>query len=414
VLELVEEGIRHYFEFMQEDGAWPEGIGYWNYGHRYGYYYLLSHERATGRPHPLLERPGSRNTLRFPLLFSPNQVSASFGDAGGFSPLPFHHAAAGRYGLWDIQAELDRRFTAFFAKEENRGRSGWPTEAELLLLHSGKPQPAETETRWPRLSIQKGVEWSCLADRWPQPRLYAAVRGGSTDAPHTHQDLTAVRVVVGDEALITHRGNTYIDTTFSDRRFELYEISAASQNVLLVNGVGLPHPAAVTTSRLESEHWEGVLLDATKAQSAGTPAVACGRAVVMLRQAALLIVDRVSLRHAGQAEARFHSLCPVRRGQRSARIRGARHSLHAAFAASVPAGLQYGLGLPTMLKDPPEAVLRWITRGRHHDIVLATLLTPDGTGRLTLNAKQRVIRSAGEGFRVALRYPAEGLGLEPA
>ena len=37
VLELVEEGVRHYFEFLQEDGAWPEGLGYWGYGHRYGY-----------------------------------------------------------------------------------------------------------------------------------------------------------------------------------------------------------------------------------------------------------------------------------------------------------------------------------------------------------------------------------------
>ena len=53
VLALVEAGVRHYFEFMQEDGAWPEGIGYWGYGHRYGYWYLLSHERATGHSHPL-------------------------------------------------------------------------------------------------------------------------------------------------------------------------------------------------------------------------------------------------------------------------------------------------------------------------------------------------------------------------
>ncbi|HOF86684.1 MAG TPA: hypothetical protein PLZ36_01095, partial [Armatimonadota bacterium] len=112
VLALAEAGVRHYFEFLDEDGAWPEGIGYWGYGHRYGYMYLLSHERAAGRPHPLLARPGSRNTLRFPFLFSPNGVPASFGDVNSFFPLPFIYAAAERYDLPDIHAEMDRRMAA--------------------------------------------------------------------------------------------------------------------------------------------------------------------------------------------------------------------------------------------------------------------------------------------------------------
>src|SRR5436190_1992192 len=39
VLELVEQGVAPYFESMSADGGWPEGIGYWNYGMRYGFMY---------------------------------------------------------------------------------------------------------------------------------------------------------------------------------------------------------------------------------------------------------------------------------------------------------------------------------------------------------------------------------------
>jgi hypothetical protein len=399
VLGLVEAGIRHYFEFLQDDGAWPEGIGYWGYGHRYGYYYLLSRERVDGRPHPLLERPGSQATLRFPLLFSPNGVPASFGDVNTYFPLPFHLAAAARYGLGDVQAELNRRFARTLATDPAAlDRSGpWPGLAELLLFHPGTRAPAAA-VAWPRCRILKGVEWACLADRWPKPRLYASVRGGTTDAPHTHQDLTELLVVVGAERLIDHAAGSYLDTTFSARRFELYETSAGAKNVLLINGVGLPHPARVAATQLAGDGWEGVLLDAKAAAAFGTRTLACSRAVLMLRGAALLVIDRVQVEHAALAEARFHTFARVRWGRRSAHLTGRSETLHVAFAADVPARLRRGLGLPTQAQAPVDQVLRWVTDGRNHAATLATLLTPHGTGRVRIEPRTRRIRVAGPGF----------------
>ncbi|MCF7853357.1 MAG: hypothetical protein K9N51_01055 [Candidatus Pacebacteria bacterium] len=421
VLELAEEGVRHYFEFMQEDGAWPEGIGYWGYGHRYGYYYLLSHERATGRPHPLLERPGSRNTLRFPLLFSPNGVPASFGDVNRFFPLPFHYAAAVRCGMPDVLVEVDRRFNRLLVETPNCedpkqiGKSStWPTLAELLLFHPGETVPREAVCSWPCVSVQKGLEWSYLADGWPRPSLYASVRGGTTKAPHTHQDLTSVTIVVGEEALIAPISTReYIDTTFYDgRRFELYENAAASKNVFMVNGVGLPQPATVSTEQLAGNGWDGVLLDGTDAAVFGTPVHAYGRVVLMLHKRALLILDRVTLRNPGQAEARFHSEFQIQAANNSAQIQGASERAHMAFAASVPAVLVQGMGLPTCYEQKPEAVLRWMTQGRFPDSLLVTLITPNGEGYVTLDPTQRMIEAKGPGFASRLQYPVKGLGID--
>lgn len=406
VLELVEEGVRHYFEFMEEDGAWPEGIGYWGYGHRYGYLYLLSHERATGRKHPLLERPGSRNTFRFPFLFSPHGVAAGFGDSNHFFPLPFIYAAAERYGLPEIVAEMDRRVESQPVRQE-----GWPNTAELLLFHPGET-PKVKPWPWPRVAVQKGIEWGYLADRWPQPSLYASVRGGTTDAPHTHQDLTSLWVLVGKEPLIVNvTEDDYLDTTFSDRRYELYEMSAASKNVMLVNGVGLPL-GKVQTRAISGPGWEGILLEATAVAAVGSPVELYGRAVLLLQGKALLVLDRVQLRHAGLGEVRYHTRARLQRQRAAARLQGEAHSLHLAFAANVPARLSRSRGLPTSPRREPETVLRWMTQGKHRELVLATLLTPDGPGRISLNAAQRTLRAAGKGFAAALRYEEDSLDLK--
>jgi len=402
VLARAEEGVRHYFEFLQEDGAWPEGIGYWGYGHRYGYLYLLSHERATGRPHPLLARPGSRNTLRFPLLFSPHGVAAGFGDSNHFFPLPFHYAAAERFGMADIHAELDRRMMHLLDTDPRQLCDGaWPALAEMLLFHPGTT--AEVPCDWPRVAVQKGLDWCTLADCWPAPRLYASVRGGTTEAPHTHQDLLSVNVVVDGEPLLRNQNEAeYIDTTFSDRRYEMYENSAASKNTLLVNGVGLPHPGAAGVEMISGDGWEGVILDGTAAARFGSPVRHCSRAVLLLADAALLIIDRVALEHAGQMEARFHTVARVRATRVGARLNGAQTSLHLAFAASVPACLRLAKGLPTSPAQEAETVLRWMTAGRQPEAVLVTLLTPCGRGRVRFDARRQRILAAGPGFAVTL------------
>lgn len=413
VLELVEEGVRHYFEFLQEDGAWPEGIGYWGYGHRYGYWYLLSHERATGRPHPLLDRPGSRATLRFPLLFSPNGVPASFGDVNRYFPLPFHYAAAERYGLWDVAAELDRRMLRQLERDPMQLNTNgcWPGIAEMLLFHPGEVPAMACD--WPTISVQKGLEWSYLADRWPEPRLYASVRGGTTQAPHTHQNLLSVNVVVGDEALLQNvKVDEYLDSTFQGRRYEIFENMAASKNTLLVNGLGVPHPAEVVTTRIAGDGWEGVLLDATAVMNVGSPVRHCSRAVLLLAGKALLVLDRMALEHAGLFETRFHTDGRARLRGATARVQGARESAHLAFASSVPAVLRQTRGLPTNPKREAETVLRWLSRGKVKEAVHATLITPAGPGRVRIDAANGKLRATGPGFAVTLRYAADGPGLE--
>ena len=413
VLEIVEQSIRPYFEFLKQDGAWPEGIGYWGYGHRYGYWYLLSREAVDRAPHPLLELPGSRATLRFPLLFSPHGIPCSFGDVNSFFALPFHMAAAERYGLDDVLAELDARFTRRLHEDPAAlNDEHWPCIAELLLLHPGRIPAAPAADRRPFISIQDGVEWSIVSDRRQDPRLYAAVRGGTTDAPHTHQDLLSIFVVAGGERMITNvSALEYLDTTFSPRRFEVFENCAHSKSTLLANGVGMPQPAFVKTTRIAGAGWEGVLLDGTEKMEVGSQVKAFGRAVVILHEAALLIVDRVVLSHPGCAEARFYTEQQASVAGNSALLRGKQAQLHLAFASNVDAVMQTAIPTPTDPAVEPPRAIRWAVRGLHTDMVLATLLTPGGPGDIAIDPEARVIRIVTEKGTIELRYEHERLGI---
>lgn len=384
VLDLVEAGVKPYFELLQDDGAWPEGIGYWGYGMRYAFMYLLSHERATSEKHPLLERPQTQATLLFPLLFTPNGVPCSFGDVNRFFVLPFHLAIAERYGRWDIIQEVEQRMA-----RENNENSPWPNDAELLLLHPrSRMQKSQSPGEWPRCALMKGLEWGYVADRMPRPAFYASLRGGTTNAPHVHNDLMSFFCVVNDETLIDNVPvDDYYDTTFTPRRFELYETSASSKNTIFINGVSTANPATVKTRMISDGDFDGFVIDATQAMGPSRFSLAalyCGRALVMLQKKALLLIDRVVTQHAALFESRLHTFSKAAFKVDEVQIQGKRERLHLAFAADQPFILRQATGIPSSPTREPDTMIRLVSQKKETAMTLCCLLTPNGTGGIKI------------------------------
>lgn len=414
VLELAEESLRPYFEGMGPTrGGWVEGIGYWNYGHRYAFMYLLSREGATGRPHPLLALPGVRETLAFPLDFSPHGQCCSFPDVNVWSPLPFHYRAAARLACPEVARALDARVDRF-----GLAPSPWPGAAEILALHPGgaaaarRPAPA----RAPVAKLYPGMDWAILADRLPEPRLYMALRGGSTEVPHSMVDLLSFQVVVAGEKLVhnysNEGGDDYLETTFSARRNDIFEMGPAAKNGLFINGVGLPDAAAVRTRAVRGPGFVGFRLDATTAFGTVTPGVPmadfCGRLFLMLRGRAFLIVDRFELPKPGRVEARLHTFarCRENPGKDGFLLRGKRESLRIVQASGVAAVTASGVACPTKPVRGAR-VLRWATVARTHThVTLATLLAPGiqaAALRLKEDRRGLGIEASGPGWRSRVR-----------
>lgn len=381
VLLRVEISLEPYMRHLETtSGGWGEGLGYWNYGMRYAFMYLRSWENAHGQEHPLLQLSAAMRTLYFPLDFSPNNCACSFGDAGSWAPLPFHYEMAARYDNHELLAYLDAAWNNDH-EAASFPRSSWPDAAEFLIFHPRHKNTAPA----PRKNITKlynGLDWGILADQLPHPSLYAAVRGGNTHGGHSHRDLLSFHCVVGDEKMIENIGlNEYLDSTFSKRRHELFEVSPASKNTLLINGLGIEAESCAPTSIEVYDGQRGIRIDATQAMGAtddDSAVLFCGRVFLMLEAQALLIVDRVETTHPARIEARFHSVAEVYAHPTAATLTGKRQSLQMSFAATQPSLLQTA---PVLLTSPlasPYTMLRWTTQTlTPRGVVFATLLTPD-------------------------------------
>jgi hypothetical protein len=409
VLRRVEASIKPYMETLTAfNGAWPEGIGYWNYGMRYAFMYLLSHQNATGKRHPLMQIKGVKETLQFPIHFTPRGHGCSFGDVNNWSPLPFHYAAASDLNQTEVLAQLDHYLSQNIGSLCGSINTVWPNAAEMLFLHPG------TIARKPKvrrnvLAFYKGQDWGIIADRNFGSALYATVRGGTTEVPHSHRDLTSYHLVVNDEHMIRSLGPIeYLDTTFSSRRWELPEMLPTTKNVMLINGVGIASPATVVTMPLESPQAIGFNLDSTAAmgtsRSHGVAASFAGRTILLLRGKAMLVVDRAILPHAARIESRFQTFARVETASEGVTLNGKTQNLAVAFACNMPATICTAVQAPTTPGTGANMV-RWITQKLHKDIVMATLMIP-GTQKpsvaITMEGSSVTLRCSGDGLPEAV------------
>lgn len=394
VLLLADESVRPYFEELTAtNGGWAEGIGYWNYGHRYGFLYLLAHERATGHQHPCLALPGVRETLSFPLDFAPNGQFCSFPDVNIWWPAPFHYEAAVRLECPDLIGLLDQAQPRKSAKI-----SWWADAAELLLFHprtvskGSLAEKTNVAKRYPRM------DWALLADRMPSPRIYMSIRGGSTTDPHAMVDVLSFHVVIGKQKMIDNLGNRggddYLETTFSARRNDIFEMGQRAKNVVFINGVGLPDDARVRMTEVEADQIKGFRLDATEGfglLGQNSPmADFCGRLFLMLHGEAFLILDRFELPRAGRVESRMHTFAQITENSAGDgfQLQGESESLRVSYACDVDAVTATAVACPTKPVRGAN-ILRWCTRTRTNRLItMATLLTP-GIGEAGLKLQER-------------------------
>lgn len=375
ILDRAQESFGPFVEEIHAaNGAWPEGIGYWNYGMRYFYMFALSLEQATGRQVPWLHGKALRDSLAFPMRFAPYPSCAcSFGDVNQWTPLPFHLAAARRLGQSATLAELVSRLTVPQAGVNET----WPNSAEMLCLYTGD-KTEKVRLAAPFLHHYKGLDWVVLADRLPKPRLYASVRGGTTEVPHGHIDLTSFHAVVGDEKMITSLGPAqYLDTTFSDRRWELFEMIPMSKNVLLVDGVGIMRPASVTTRSFQSPWGPAVRLEAAAALGGSDGVLSYHRLFVLMPGKGLLVVDAIKRPNPSLFEQRFYTQTQAEIYKEGFLLKGLRQSASLVCASTVETGMHTASAPMTTPREDSPTLLRHLTHMLHEAVVMAALLVPD-------------------------------------
>lgn len=225
-LTLARKGLKHFFDNLGREGGWDEGIGYWGYAVR-SVLLLCEGLSRVQDDQTLYHQRGMDKTGFFPLYFTPHGRPASFGD---FARAPLHgtlYLLARQYQQSEIAWWLDN-----YSPQHDPNTMDWSQGGMALLFRPDGPVPAE-----PKLEPAKGfsqIGWAALADAWPRPGLYAAVKTGDLAASHAQRDMNSLQVQVDGEMLLIDVGHPPDESSeyFSRARQGFYEIQAAAHNTI--------------------------------------------------------------------------------------------------------------------------------------------------------------------------------------
>ena len=198
-------------------------------------------------------------------------------------------------------------------------------------------------------------------------------------------------VVIGKEKMTENiPAQDYVDSTFGSRRFELYETSAESKNTLFINGVGVADNSTVKTSVLEGRGYRGFRINATEAMGTmydGPAADFCGRAIVLLKDKAVLVIDRVEVPHVALVESRLHTFHSVRFGKDDAAVKGKHERMHISYGATDATLLKEGKGNQTDPSTEGDTILRRVSLCKVPEITIVTFMTPNGKGSVSVRQR---------------------------
>lgn len=220
-----------------------------------------------------------------------------------------------------------------------------------------------------------------LADQWPRPNAYVAVRGGELGGAHTHKDLLSWEAVVGIEKVIDNSpmGRTS-SAAFGARGHEIFERSIAAKNTLFIGGLG---PSRVRSGTPQAEATEMQLptgpalrLDATKGfwLGRGNPQFVA-RLFGVIDDKGVLVVDRVLGRAGNPVEARAYTMKDATFGDNDVLLKGEFETARMTFAADQPTVLRRAVALVIQGSDPAPVMMRWQTLGKVKNVTMASLLT---------------------------------------
>jgi len=333
--KLARLGLRSFFDAFGRDGGWDEGTGYWGQAMRY-LLLLAEADRNLRDDLGIYHSRGMDQTGLFPVYFTPNGRTASFGE---MPTEPLHGAIyllVKQFGLKEVAWWLDT-----YALGRDATTSGW-SAAGLAMLFRPDDMEVGEDPDLDEVKTFPEIGWAAMADRWPRPGLYVATKTGDLAANHSQCNMNAVQLQLdGEMMLVDISRNSNPDRYGTPAQNMFYEVSARAHNTIC------------TAERDQQIDAQGSIIESASAANyrwvacdAGT---ACGentrfiRHIVMAvdpksRQGRLvLVLDELTNGSPEKFELLWHTFGRVdldAETQRAA-IAGAHSTLHVALAATV-------------------------------------------------------------------------------
>ncbi|MFO7821047.1 MAG: heparinase II/III family protein [Lentisphaeria bacterium] len=443
MIDRVNASYQPIYDYLEKtEGGWVEGLGYWNWTMHYMSLFGISYERATGEEQAGFRSPGFKETLTFGTYFVPHGEPCGFADNRHGRSSQSLRAAAVHLGYSDtllrLQDHVLRMKESSRLKEAKREAAAGETaedEQETVATETDDKEPVNIgygvthdlliapdpieEGLAPQANMTKHYPkqgWGMLADQWPKPTIYAAVRGGELGGAHTHTDLLAWAGLVGIEKMIDDCGNgRNSSAAFGQRGGEIFERSSAAKNTLFIGGlppsrVRRGQPSAATQA-LQIPTGPALRLDASKGfwLGRGNPKFVA-RLFAVIEDKGLLVLDRVIGRAGNPVEVRTYTRKEASFGENDVLLQGEFETARMTFAADAPAVLRRAAALIIDGTGEPPVMMRWQTQGKVRNVTMASLLTR-GEGKIDLSVEADeewvVVTISGDGWTRKIRLTAK-------
>ncbi|MFW6132477.1 MAG: heparinase II/III domain-containing protein [Planctomycetota bacterium] len=222
------KGLEYFFNALGREGGWDEGIGYWGYAMRF----VVLFGEALARledDQSIFHRRGMDATGLFGVYFSPHGQPASFGDNANVPLYGALYLLVKHYGLSQVAWWLDA-----YAHTHDVSTTDVAAEG-LSLLFRPRDVNGDRPPKLDPLKTFREVGWAVLADAWPEPGMYAAVKTGDLSANHAHHDMNSLQLQVDGEMLLTDPEHPPFSREYLfESREAFYEVQARAHNTLVV------------------------------------------------------------------------------------------------------------------------------------------------------------------------------------
>lgn len=337
--ELALGGLNHFFDALGREGGWDEGTGYWGYAIRYVLILAEAAERLMDDQR-LFHKRGLDATGLFPIYFTPNGRSASFGDAAIVPAHGMMYSLVTRYGLRELTWWLDT-----YTFHHDITTTGWSQAGLAMLMRPLDADVPEKPDLAP-VKVFNEIGWAAVADEWPRPAFYVSAKTGDLSANHSQRDMNSIQLQVdGEMMLIDPPSPPDSREYFSDARGEFYEVQARGHNTIVV--ADRDHQIDAQGQIIEAQcggDYRWLACDAKEACGENTRFI---RHVVMLLDESgvgrsLVVLDDVTNGAPETVVLYWHSLGDIRTADAamSGSITGRRAKLHFAIAATVAATMK--------------------------------------------------------------------------
>ncbi len=153
---------------FQPDGAWDEGLSYWDYGTYYVTVYLAALDSALGKDFELSNQPGLDRTALFSMYLTANNFGFYYGDA-----------APGAFGAEQLFWLASRYHLPEVAWYQRNAADRNPAPLDLLWYRPTQVNPPE-KTLFPLDRYFRGAEVVMLRSSWQEQAIIAGIKGSQT------------------------------------------------------------------------------------------------------------------------------------------------------------------------------------------------------------------------------------------